>query len=139
MGLTGCYQPTVHRAEGGEGRTMPAKAQLQSPAGGDQPSSQIHQFLDHGFQPPAFGRMSHWSKGSNQARLPDKTKDVVGKPTQGHHQGIGGKLAARQPFEIEIGLELALAGFYQAEQLDGAGCRVGGGCSDDRAISLAGM
>jgi len=40
--------------------------------------------------------------------LPDKAEDVVGKGAQSHHQGVGGKLAARQPFEIEIGLELAV-------------------------------
>ena len=87
---------------------MPAEAQPQSPAGADQPSSQIHQLLDHGFNPSAFGRMPHRPKGSDQARLPNKAEDVEGKGAQSHHQGIGGELAARQPFEIKIGLELAV-------------------------------
>ena len=72
---------------------MPAEAQLQSPAGGDQPSGQVHQLLNHGPQPSTFGRMPHWSKGDDQAGLTDKTKDVVGKGAQNHHQGVGGKLA----------------------------------------------
>ena len=84
---------------------MPAKAQLQSLASGDQPSGQIHQLLDHGFKPSALGCVPHRTKGSDQTRLPDKAKDVVGKGTQSHHQGIGGELATRQPFEIEIGLD----------------------------------
>ena len=87
---------------------MPAESQLQSPAGGDQPCGQIHQLLDHGSQPSAFGRMPHRTKGGDQALLPDKAEDVVGKGTQSHHQGVGGKLAARQSFEIQIGLELAM-------------------------------
>ena len=87
---------------------MSAEAQLQLPAGGDQPCGQVHHFLNHCSQPAAFGRVSHRTKGSDQACLPDKAKDVVGKTTQGHDQGIGGELAARQPFEIKIGFELAM-------------------------------
>jgi len=87
---------------------MPAEAQLQSPAGGEQPSGQIHQLLDHSSQPSAFGRMPHRSKGGDLARLPDKAEDIVGKGAQSHHQGVGGKLAVRQPFEIQVGLELAM-------------------------------
>ena len=87
---------------------MPAEAQFQLPTGGDQPSGQIHQLLDHGSQPSALGRMPHRTKGGDQARLPEKAKDVIGKSAQSHHQGVGGKLAAWQPFEIKIGFELAM-------------------------------
>ncbi len=87
---------------------MSTEAQLQLPGGGEQPCGQIHQFLDHRSQPSAFGRMPHRTERGDQTRLPDKAKDVVGKTAQGHDQGIGGKLATRQPFEIKIGFELAM-------------------------------
>ena len=85
-----------------------AEAQDKPSAGADQSGCQIDQLLDHRANAAALGRVADRGELAEQPHLADGPKDVVGKTTQGHDQGIGGKFATRQPFEIKIGFELAM-------------------------------
>ena len=102
------YKLPVHPLEGGKHGAVAAEAQDKPPAGTDQPPRQVDQFLDHRADAAALGRMADRGELAEQSHLADGPEDVIGKSAQGHDQGVGGELAAGQPLQVEIGLELAM-------------------------------
>ena len=87
---------------------MPAEAQNEPPAGADQPGCQVDQLLDHRADAAALGRVADRGELAEQPHLADGPEDVIGKSAQRHDQGVGGELAAGQPLQVQIGLELAV-------------------------------
>ena len=93
---------------------MAAKDQFQAAACLHQPCSQIHEFLHHGFDPTPFGRMAHRGMPIDKSDLPDETQDIVRQSAQGQDQGVGGEFARREPFHVQIGLDLAMELFTRS-------------------------
>jgi len=87
---------------------MSAKAQTQPPATADQPAGQVYQLLDNAFYPSPFPRVPDRRPVAKESELPDEAKDVIGKSTQSHDQCVGCELAAGQPLQVKIDLELAV-------------------------------
>lgn len=71
---------------------MPAEAQLQASAAGDQPAGKLDEFLDDRFDPPPFGFVTHDAAWLYQRHLADKAQDVVHQCATGHDELVGGKL-----------------------------------------------
>ena len=105
---SGSGQLSVEPAEDAQGRAAPAKGELEASAGANQPGGQVHQLLHDGAQASALGLVTHRGVGTEQGAQANPAQDVVGKLGAGQHQGIGGELAGRQTFDVEVGLELAV-------------------------------
>jgi len=96
-------------------RTMAAKDQFQTPACLHQPSSQIHEFLYHGFDSTPFCQVAHRGLSIDKSDLSDEAQDIVGQASQGQDQGVGGEFARREPFHVQIGLDLTMELFNQPD------------------------
>jgi hypothetical protein len=68
----------------------------------------VDQFLHHGTQAPALGRVARRGIGVEQTGLTDPAQDIVGQHGTGQDQGIGGELSRGEPFHVQVGLELAM-------------------------------
>ncbi len=89
-------------------RAMTAKNQFQTAACLHQPSSQIHEFLNHGFDSTPFCLVAHRGVSTDKPDLFNEAQDIVGQASKGQNQGIGGEFARREPFHVQIGLDFAM-------------------------------
>ena len=107
-------QACVNAPESLKSRTMAAKDQFQTTACPHQPCSQVHEFLHHGPDSTPFCRMAHRGMPIDKSDLPDETQDIVRQSPQGQDQGVGGEFARREPFHVQIGLDLAMELFTRS-------------------------
>ena len=74
----------------------------------DNQGRAMHQFLQHGTYPAPLGRVADRAQLAGHAQLPHQPQDIVGQLSEMQDQGVGGELARGQPFQVEIGLDLAV-------------------------------
>jgi len=77
-----------------------AKAELQAAPGFNETGCQIHDFLHHGTDPAALCPVPH-RPGPGQSGLSEPAQDVVRAGTS-QDQRIGGELAGRQAFDVQV-------------------------------------
>lgn len=61
------------------------------------------EFLNDGLEPASRGRVANGGVGRQQGRLSHGSQHVVGEHGERQDQVVGGELAGRQPFQVEVG------------------------------------
>ncbi len=64
--------------------TVTAKFQFEFSAGCNKSCRPAHELLDNCPNPSTLGRMTYRGTVSKDAKLADKSQDVIGQPRQGH-------------------------------------------------------
>ena len=104
----------VDAQESLESRTMAAKDQFQTATCLHQPSSQVHEFLNHGLDPASLYGVAHRHLAFNKSDLPDEAQDIVSQTPESQDQGVGGEFARWEPFHVKIGLDLTMELFARS-------------------------
>src|SRR5574341_474870 len=89
-------------------RTMTAEHQFQTASGLNQSRRQVHQFLDHGFDPAPLGGMAYRCFFAHKPKLTNRAQEVVGQSAKSQYQRVRCELARRKPLHVHGGFDLAV-------------------------------
>ena len=103
----------VDRSKSMKDRTMPPELKFHPTGRSYHARRHIDQLLNHGLDASALGGVTHRRTFSHKTALPHEAKEIVGKAPKGQHQSVGGKFSRGQPFQVQIGLDLAMELFAQ--------------------------
>jgi len=87
---------------------MPAEGQFQTAARLHHACGQIHEFLNRGFDATPFCLVAHRGLPIDKSNLSDEAQHIVGQASKGQHQDVGGQLARRESFHVQVGLDFAM-------------------------------
>lgn len=104
----GSEEFSVQPLEGLGRAIIGAQSEDDAPAMLDEAPGAVDEFLHHGLDAPALGRMAYRRIGPQQSGLSHQAKNVHGQRRELAHQVIGIELARGQPLQIEVGLELGV-------------------------------
>jgi len=89
------------------GKGGAALAQSQGDAAGmlNHPRGDADDLLHHRLDTPPLGGMAHRTVRADQSRLSNGAQDIEGQHGQRQHQIVGGELAGRQTFQVQVVLD----------------------------------
>lgn len=90
------------------GRKTLSKIQHQAADMGYELRRPIHDFLQHGLDAPALGRMPDRCDLAGRTQLSLQARAVGDERRQMQQAVVGIELAGRQPFQVQVGLELGM-------------------------------
>ena len=98
----------LNRPKSVKDRTMPPELKFHSTGRSDHARRHRDQLLHHGLDASALGGVTHRRTFSHKTALPHEAKQTGGKAPKGQHQSIGGTFSRGQPFQVQIGRDLAV-------------------------------